>query len=109
MTDRIPRPLNCYVVLHTRIGLPRPASHIATTGRFQLTDDMWIQTFDTEFAKRVIRACEPPHYRVDKIIRDTHLYAFVRKIPKTLPPAGTVMPARHYHLPPLFAAVALSR
>jgi hypothetical protein len=104
-----PLPHDCYVILHTRLAIPFPTSHIATNGRFQLSEDIWIESLDTEFATRVIRACEPPHHRIDKSVHDTHLYAFVRQIPKTLPPPGTVMPAQHCHLPPLFTVIALSR
>jgi hypothetical protein len=104
-----PVPHDCYVILHTRLEITFPTSHIATNGRFQLSDDMWIESLDSEFAKRVIGACEPPHHLIEKSVHDTHLYAFVRKLPKTLPPPGTVMPAQHYHLPPLFTVIALSR
>lgn len=101
-------PLDCYVILHTRLGPSYPAIHIATNGPFALSDDIRIEALDRDFAKKVIRACEPPHHRITSDVRDTHLYAFVRKIPKMLPPPGTVMPS-HYHLMPLLTAVALSR
>jgi len=102
-------PLDCYVILHTRLEHPFPISHIATSGRFQLSDEIWIETFDAEFAKRVMGACEPPNHLMANIMSDAHLYAFVRKIPETLPPPDTVMPAQHYHLPALFTVIALSR
>jgi hypothetical protein len=101
-------PLDSYVILHTHLGPSYPTTHIATNGPFALSDDMRIETLDTDFAKKVIRACEPPHHHITTDVRDIHLYAFVRKIPKTLPPPGTAMPS-HYHLRPLLTAVALSR
>lgn len=102
-------PLDSYVILHTSLAAPiDPRIHIASNGPFVLCDDMRIETLDTEFAKKVIRACEPPHHRIDKDVWDMHIYAFVRKKPKTLPPAGIVMPS-YYHLAPLLTAVALSR
>jgi hypothetical protein len=102
-------PLDSYVILHTSLAASfDPRIHIASNGPFVLSDDMKIETLDSEFAKKVISACEPPHHRIDKDIRDIHLYAFVRKKPKTLPAPGTVMPS-FCHLTPLLTAVALSR
>jgi len=76
----------CYVILHIRPGPPYPdpntAPQIAADGRFELSDDIWIERLDTEFAKRIQRACEPANYNTYNDVHDRHLYAFVREIPE---------------------------
>jgi hypothetical protein len=95
-----------YVTLH--IGQSRTAlqdvalTAIGETGRFDLTPDIWIERLDADLAKLIIRACDPPHYGVNTIEQDYHLYAWVRRVPN--------YESRVYEgLHTLLAAIALSR
>lgn len=96
----------CYVVLHIRPGPPYPdpdtTPQIAADARFELSDSIWIERLDTEFAEHVQRACEPAHYKIDSPVHDRHLYAFIREIPKN----ETV---RNDGLLDLLTVIALSR
>ncbi len=85
--------------LSPRLGPPLVA---ADRGRFALSNDVWIQRLDEELAKRIQRACEPPHYKIDRVDLDRHLYAFVRRAPAA--------EERNYQgMEELFAVIALSR
>ena len=105
MTGALPK--GCYVVLHIGTGpgkVPEPSQLIVTDAntRFELSNDTWIERLDEELAKRIQTACEPPHYNINKIAYDRHLYAFVRRVPDS--------EARKYEgLNELLATVSLSR
>jgi len=79
-------PKSCYVILHIATGPSRveidsaPTLIVTGTERFTLNQDIWIERLGEEIAKNIQRACEPPHYRIDKVDRDRHLYAFVRQM-----------------------------
>ena len=96
----------CYVVLHIRPGPPYPgpktAPQIAADARFDLAGDLWIERLDTEFAKRIQRACEPANHKIYNDVWDRHLYAFVREAP-----ANEV--TRYEGVIPLLTVIALSR
>jgi hypothetical protein len=113
----IPRllPLDGYVILHIRSGPPWPepgkTAQIAADAPYELSSDIWIERLDKEFAICVQRACEPANHGQNNIVRDRHLYAFVRREPederreRRLP--GTVV--RDEGIIPLFTVMALSR
>jgi hypothetical protein len=107
-----PDPWARYVILHIRSGprFPDPVAspQIAADGRFDLSDEMWIEKLDTEFAANIQRACEPANYKVDNYVRDRHLYAFIRDVPKNEPREVGVV-SRDEALIPLRTAVVLSR
>lgn len=96
----------CYAILHIRSGPPYPdpatSPQIAADTRFDLTDDIWIEKLDKEFATKIQGACEPAHYKFDRDINDRHLYAFVGNIPQN-------ETARKEGLLDLITAIALSR
>jgi hypothetical protein len=105
-TQPKPFPRNCYVVLHLRLGPPYPdpiaSPQIAADAPFQLTNDIWIEKLDPEFAKLAQTACEPPNYNLPNEPYDRHLYAFVRTIPEK-------ESSRNEGLMDLLTAVVLSR
>ena len=70
--------------------------------RFFLSDDTWIERLDEETALHIQTACEPAQYRIDNVVHDRHLYAFLKKVPK-------VETVRYEGLNELHALVALSR
>lgn len=104
--DPLPKP--CYVILHVGIG---PSQHEEKQGlalivkdaeRFALSDDIWIERLEEQTAKKVQKACEPPHYNIGGADYDRHLYAFIRWVPDG--------EARRYEgLETLHAVLALSR
>lgn len=108
-----PLPLDCYVILHIRPGPPYPdpvsAPQIAANAPFALSNDIWIEKFDKEFAIHVHESCEPANHRIDNHVWDRHLYAFVRRPPENerLRLPGTVV--RDDGIIPLFTVMALSR
>jgi len=112
-TTQRPLPLDCYVILHIRSGPPWPdpakAPQIAADAPFELSEDIWIEKFDKEFAIHIQEACEPANHRLDNHVWDRHLYAFVRRQPENerLCLARTVV--RNEGIIPLFAVMALSR
>ena len=102
-----------YVILHIRPGPPYPDSNtppqIAADARFELSDDIWIERLDTEFAISIQRACEPANFNIYNDVHDRHLYAFVREPPQNeaIRDVGTV--SRDEAVIPLFTVIALSR
>lgn len=74
----------------------------AGEGRFELTNDIWIERLDEELAAHIQEACEPPHYNFNNVGHDRHLYAFVRQLPAP-------ETSRYEGMSQLIAAVALSR
>jgi hypothetical protein len=84
---RLPDP--CYAVLHISPGptrgetLDSPLIVTETAPRFDLNEVMWIERLDVKLSKNIQQACEPPHYRIDKDGVDRHLYAFIRRVPKS--------------------------
>ena len=72
-----------YVILHIGRGPTKtqdpdgPRLIVRAGERFYLRDDIWIEMLDEPTANNVQRACEPPHYKIDKEVIDRHLYAFV--------------------------------
>ena len=70
--------------------------------RFDLSDEIWIERLDQQLAKNVQTACEPPHYGIQTIQSDQHLYAFVRRVP-------TKESTRYEGMSELHATIALSR
>ncbi len=95
-----------YVLLHTDqgpTGLQDPAlSPIGLNGPFKLTDDIRIERLNTDLAKLIIKACEPPDHNFDRASQDMHLYAWLRPVPQPEIP-------RYDGLHTLLGAMALSR
>ena len=112
-THMIASPGGRYVVLHIRPGPPYPdpstPPQIAADARFNLSDNIWIERLDTEFAKLIQRACEPPNHNVYNDVWDRHLYAFVREVPEkeTVRLPGTV--SGDEGIIPLLKTIAFSR
>jgi hypothetical protein len=67
-----------------------------------LSDDIWIERLDEQLAKHIQKACEPPHYDIDSVEQDRHLYAFVRRV-------SAVEKSNYEGMDELLAVVALSR
>ena len=107
MASLLPPP--CYVMLHIGVG-PSNAEEQSgarlvvsdTTKSFSLRDDIWIERLDKELATNIQKACEPPHFNIDSVEQDRHLYALVRRAP----PIET---SPHEGMTELFATAALSR
>jgi hypothetical protein len=103
----------CYIILHIPAGSPsmagKPGPHIAAHSPFELTEDIWIERLDTEFAMQIQRACEPPGYNIHNSVWDRHLYAFMREVPEreALRPRGTV--STDDPILPLLGTLSLSR
>jgi hypothetical protein len=101
-------PQACYVMLHIGTGPSHSEQETAplvvsdTNVRFELRDDVWIERLDTELAKHIQTACEPPNYRITNVPYDRHLYAFVRPVPDT-------ETTQYEGMSTLFAVAALSR
>lgn len=74
-----------YVILHvqpeyfirpeTSIGWPSILTDSANP--FDLSSEIRIERLESELARRIQIACEPPHFRIDREDLDKHLYAFV--------------------------------
>jgi hypothetical protein len=101
-------PRACYVILHIGLGPsqlqePYGSPLIVKDGdRFELSDDIWLERMEEKTAKHVQTACDPPHYRIDGVDHDRHLYAFVMRVPER-------QQTRFDGLDLLHAVVALSR
>lgn len=112
-TEAIHFPRGAYIVLHIRRGPPYPDQqnypHIAEGGRFQLTEDMWIERLENDLATNVQRACEPANYQIHNSVHDRHVYAFIREVPANQPPREPGMVSRDEALIPLMTAISLSR
>lgn len=98
-----------YVMLHVGTGPSHGTEQSASPlvvaedrSRFDLSDDIWIEKLDVEFAKHIQMACEPPHYNIPSDPYDRHLYALVRRVPD-------VERSRYEGMEELFAVAALSR
>jgi hypothetical protein len=97
-----------YVMLHIGTGPSRNDETVSVplvvtgTDRFMLNDHIWIQRLDEDLAKHIQMACEPPHYKIDSVQQDRHLYAFLRDVPND-------EKTRHEGMEELFGLVALSR
>jgi hypothetical protein len=106
MNDLLPE--GCYVMLHIGTGPShseeKSGSPLVVTGsdHFVLSEDIWIERLDEQLAKHIQKACEPPHYKIDSIEQDRHLYAFVRR-------ASAVEKSNYEGMEELFAVIALSR
>ena len=106
MNDSLPEPR--YIVLHIGTGPSRLEAKsgsqliVRNRRRFQLTDDIWIERLGKRIAKRVQRACDPPHHNIRSIDPDRHLYAFIRRV------AG-VEKTKYEGVTELNAVIALSR
>jgi hypothetical protein len=81
-----PLPKPCYVILHIGAG---PTHYQEANGlallvkegeRFALSEDIWIERLEESLAKKVQKACEPPHYNIGTQEYDRHLYAFVQRV-----------------------------
>ncbi len=81
-----PLPKPCYVILHIGAGPTHlqeasgPALVVKDGERFFLNDDIWIERLEEPLAKKVQKACEPPHYNIGTQEHDRHLYAFVQRV-----------------------------
>jgi hypothetical protein len=77
---------------------------IVTDGsnRFDLSDEIWIERLDEQLAKHIQKACEPPHYKINSVEHDRHLYAFVHRVP-------VVEKRKYAGIAGVFATIALSR
>jgi hypothetical protein len=91
-----------YAILHIRAGPPYPDSNSPIIASFELSQDFWIERLPENLAIKIQRACEPPHHRIDKMVHDRHLYAFMRALPER-------QTVRHDGLEELLTVVALSR
>lgn len=82
--DPLPKP--CYVILHIGAGPTHfqkadGLALIVNEGeRFPLSEDIWVERLEEPLAKRVQKACEPPHFNIDTQEHDRHLYAFVQRV-----------------------------
>jgi hypothetical protein len=74
---------------------------VASAGRLEVSNDIWIERLDTELAKRIIRACEPADYGIERTVLDRHLYAWVCEAPQVEAGFGGILK--------LMEAIALSR
>jgi hypothetical protein len=99
----------CYVVLHIGTGPTRAAEQSGSplivrdgSNRFTLTNDIWIERLDEQFATNIQKACQPPHYNMDDAGHDRHLYAFVRR-------ATAGEKTKYEGMSELHALIALSR
>jgi len=103
----------CYVILHIRPGPPYPdpviAPQIAADSTFELSDDIWVERLDTEFAKRIQQACEPANYNIHNHVWDRHLYAFLREVPEREANRVPGMVSADEGIIPLLNTIALSR
>lgn len=87
-SEFVVQPTGCYVMLH--VGLdPSQIQEVNSSplivrdgDRFELSNDIWIERLDEETAKHVQTACEPPHYKIDSVGHDHHLYAFIMRVPE---------------------------
>ena len=81
-----PLPKPCYVILHIGAGptylqeASGPTLVVKDSERFFLSDDIWIERLEEPLAKKVQKACEPPHYNIGTQEHDRHLYAFVQHV-----------------------------
>ena len=106
MNDLLPK--GCYVMLHIGTGPSNmeetTASPLVVTGcnHFELSDDIWIERLDEQLAKHIQKACEPPHYKIESVEQDRHLYAFVRRV-------SAVEKSNYEGMEELFTVSALSR
>jgi hypothetical protein len=81
-----PLPKPCYVILHIGAGPTRfqqsggPSLIVKDGERFTLSDDIWIERLEESLAKKVQKACEPPHFNIGTQEHDRHLYAFVQRV-----------------------------
>jgi hypothetical protein len=81
-----PLPKPCYVILHIGAGPTHlqeangPALIVKDGECFPLSDDIWVERLDESLAKKVQKACEPPHYNIGTQEHDRHLYAFVQRV-----------------------------
>lgn len=98
----------CYVMLHIGVGpshLQQDTAPLVVSDanrRFELSNDIWIERLETELAKHVQSACEPPNYGINNVPNDRHMYAFVRRLPEH-------EVTNHEGVNDLFAVAALSR
>jgi hypothetical protein len=103
-----PLPKPCYAILHIGAGPTHfqeangPALIVKDGERFSLSDDIWIERLDESLAKKVQKACEPPHYNIGTQEYDRHLYAFVQRV-------ADVEHRPYEGLETLHAVLALSR
>jgi hypothetical protein len=74
-------PEAAYVVVHMSHGPSKPevdagARVIVEVGQapFRITDDVWIERFDTQLGKKIEAACKPAHYYISDVGYDRHLY-----------------------------------
>ena len=106
MNDLLPR--GCYVMLHIGTGPSHaeekggPPLVVTGTNRFALSDEIWIERLDEQLAKRIQKACEPPHYKIESIEQDRHLYAFLRRV-------SDAEKSKYEGMEELRAVIALSR
>ena len=100
-----------YVVLHLGNGPSRieeqqsgfsPMIVRDSQPRFDLSDEIWIERLDEQFAKNIQKACQPPQHNIQDVGFDRHLYAFVRRVP-------TVERSKYEGMTELHATIALSR
>jgi hypothetical protein len=79
-------PETCYVVLHMSNGPGRQDLQnglrviVEDSGRFQLSENIWIERFDRELGQKIQTACDPPHYKINSAGYDRHLYGFVKRV-----------------------------
>jgi hypothetical protein len=107
-SEFVVQPTGCYVMLHVGLG-PSQIQEVNSSplivrdgDRFELSNDIWIERLDEETAKHVQTACEPPHYKIDSVGHDHHLYAFIMRVPER-------QQTRFDGLDVLHAVVSLSR
>jgi hypothetical protein len=95
-----------YVVLHLGNGPLANSSEaldtIAQAGRFNLTDEIWIERLSLGLGTQIINTCDPRQDKVDPLRNAEHLYAFVRRVPVN-------EKVRYEGMQDLLAVIALSR
>jgi hypothetical protein len=86
MEARTNEPQTCYAILHMSNGPGIMDLQddlrviVGNTGRFQVSEDIWMERFDRDLGLRIQTACEPPHFNIGNTGYDRHLYAFVKRV-----------------------------
>lgn len=86
MDAKTNEPQTCYTILHISNGPgAQDMQHglrviVEDSGRFQLTENIWMERFDQDLGQRIQTACEPPHFNISSAEYDRHLYAFVKRV-----------------------------
>ena len=86
MDTKINEPQTCYAILHISNGPGAKDMQdglrviVEDSGRFHLTENIWMERFDRDLGQRIQTSCEPPHFNMSSAVYDRHLYAFVKRV-----------------------------